>query len=72
MYQGTFGVLVLDHRISCDNYLDECRDERSDRAQFSAFKTKSVSSVSRTVVLRKELFSDISCYWYGTGLENSF
>lgn len=72
MYQGIFGVLVLDHRISCDNYLDACRGDRSDRAPFSALKTKSVSSVSRTVVLRKELFSDISCYWYGTGLGNSF
>lgn len=72
MYKGTFWILVLDHRIICDNYVDECKDDRSDRAQFSALKRKNVPSVCRTVVLRKELFSDIPCYWYNTGLKKCF
>jgi len=62
MDQGTFWLPVLDRRIICGNYLDECKDDKSDRAQSSALIRKSVYSVSRSVVLRKDLFSDISCY----------
>lgn len=54
------------HRITADNYVNKCRGDRSDRAQFYGLKRKTVFSVCSILVLRKELLSNLSCYWHGT------